>query len=191
MAVRTFIAVEMDASIRTALGRLQKRLAKGCPEVRWTATQNLHLTVKFLGDVKETDLPRVCAMAQQAADEVEPFTVTPTGIGTFGSPRRTRVVWCGFSGATEILVRLHDRLDELLAPLGVPGESRRFAPHLTLGRPLARRGADVPSDVLDQYAHWSPGSQHVDHIVVFSSQPGPGGPRYDPLAHCPLAGLRT
>lgn len=191
MSVRTFIAVEMDPSIRAAIAKLQQRLADPCPEVRWTAEQNLHLTVKFLGDVKEIDLPRVCTLAQQAADEVPPFSVAATGIGTFGSPGRTRIVWCGFTGAVEMLVRLHDRLDELLVPVGVPGERRRYTPHLTVGRARSRRGAHVPADVLEPYTGWSAGAQHVDHIVVFSSQLGPGGPRYDALAHCPLAGLRT
>jgi len=191
MTVRTFIAVETDPSIRAAVVRLQGELDARSIEARWTPPENLHLTLKFLGEVADTLLPHVCEVAHQVAGEVAPFTVTAEGLGTFGSPRRPRIIWCGFAGEAVSLVRLHDRLDELLAPLGVPGEGRRYTPHLTVGRVRARSGPGVSTEVLAPYASWSGGSQHVEQIVVFSSQLGRGGARYETLARCPLAGLGT
>ena len=190
-SIRTFIAVEMDPAVRDAIGKVQTALARRSVEARWTAVPNMHLTLKFLGEVRDADVPRVCEVARLAAAEVEPFTVEATGLGTFGPRGRPRIIWCGFAGSTESLVRLHDHLDRGLAPLGVPGEGRRYTPHLTLGRVRSQSGGHVPAGVIEEYADWSAGSQHVDRIVVFSSRLGPGGPRYDPLARCPLAGLPT
>ena len=188
MPVRTFIAAEMDEPIRTAIRVLQQELTDRSVEVRWTAPERMHLTLKFLGDIPDEHVPDVCEVARQVAAEVEPFSVDVTGIGTFGPRRHPHIIWCGFAGSADRLVQLHDRLDKRLRPLGVPREGRRYTPHLTVGRARARLPAHVPPDVLDAYTDWSAGSQRVDHVVVFSSRLGPGGPHYEALARCPLAG---
>jgi 2'-5' RNA ligase len=134
--VRTFIAIELDDELRENLGRLQARLRDRLSprSVRWVRPEDIHLTLKFLGDTPQEKLEEIQAALARAAMEVAPFTITVGGLGCFPNPRRPRVVWVGLQEVTGRLKQLRDAVEEGVAPLGFPTEKRAFSPHLTLGR---------------------------------------------------------
>ena len=137
---RTFIAVEIDSPAREVMLRLLKQLASELNGVRWTQPDQLHLTLKFVGDIDNRSLPEVCNQMRAACAGVDAFSASLKGLGAFPKQKPPRVLWVGFEEGVEQLKLINQRLETLLAGVGVPSEGRAYAPHLTLGR--INRGAD-------------------------------------------------
>jgi 2'-5' RNA ligase len=134
--VRSFIAIELpesiQVSIREFLDQLQSDL-KSLP-IRWVPVQNIHLTLKFLGDVPQDQIDSILDRLVQVARNFLPFDVYVQGFGCFPQPRKPRVLWLGLVESRDQLNRLQRDIDTELQSLGFEPESRRFHPHLTLGR---------------------------------------------------------
>src|SRR5690606_27082218 len=109
--VRTFVAIEIDAAIRREAARLIQRRNSSGADVRWVDQDNIHLTLKFLGDVDDVELPEVCRLAARAANVVEPVQVVCRGLGAFPSTSRPRTIWMGLDEPTGRLARLHEALE--------------------------------------------------------------------------------
>lgn len=137
---RTFIAVEIGSPAREVLLRLIKQLSSELSGVRWTQPDQLHLTLKFIGDIDNRALPEICNQMREACAGVEAFSAGLMGLGAFPKNKPPRVLWVGFNEGTEPLKLIHQRLETSLAGLGVPSEGRAYSPHVTLGR--INRGAD-------------------------------------------------
>lgn len=137
---RTFIAIEVGSPAREVVLRLLKQLSSELSGVRWTQPDQLHLTLKFLGDIDNRTLPEVCTQMRAACDGIEAFSVALQGLGAFPKNKPPRVLWTGIEQGAEQLAVLHQRLDSSLSNLGAPADNRGYAPHLTLGR--INRGAD-------------------------------------------------
>ena len=186
--LRTFIAVETPDDVQAALRRLIAELSTDAAAVRWVRPENVHLTLKFLGDVDETEIHRVCHSARDAAEGSVAFQVPCIGVGAFPSPARPRTVWVGIQDPEGLLDELHRRLEKTLRPLGFPREKRKYHPHLTLGRlRYNRRGGDELREQIEQQKNLEIGTLDVRRLVVFSSDLTPDGPVYTALARCPLA----
>lgn len=135
--IRSFIAVELSATARTALLDLQNRLKTIVPpnSMRWTAPPNIHLTLHFLGDVASQDIEKISAGLNAVTSGYLPFSVTLSHLGCFPNIRRPRIVWVGLSGDTDSLVALqHDLGPKLQAATGFRPDARPYSPHLTIGR---------------------------------------------------------
>ena len=107
-------------------------------EIRWVRPANVHLTLKFLGDVAEADLSRVAEVLEKVRERHEPFEVALSGFGAFPSARRARIFWAGIGEGSERLRALARDVDVSLEPLGFEREARPYTPHLTLGRARGR-----------------------------------------------------
>ena len=186
--VRTFVAVEVNAAVQTRAMQLIARLRSPESHVNWVERNNLHLTLKFLGDVPTLDMAAVCRTVVKVAAPLAPFEIAIQGAGAFPQVRRPRVVWLGVGEGTESLQSLHQAIDVALRPLGHRGDSRPYKPHLTLG--YVREGsamAGLASSILEA-ADYEAGASAVSEIVVMASHPDLAGPRYELLARCPLKG---
>lgn len=133
---RVFVAIELPAPVRRKLIEHIDRLRSTMPEVRasWSREENLHLTLKFLGD---TPVPKVESLAQaarRAATKVEPFEVVIGGCGAFPSKGQPRVLWAGIEDPSGQLALLHRTLEDECSNAGFPRELRPFHPHLTIAR---------------------------------------------------------
>jgi len=185
--VRTFVAVEINDAIRARAGELIELLRGSGGDVKWVETQNLHLTLKFLGDVPSRNIPRVCDAVAGGAAEVEPFFVEVCGAGAFPTAGRPRTVWLGVGDGLEEMIALHDRIQSPLKKLGFRPEHRRFHPHLTIGR--VRRGGPGVADLgqlIKQQADFPAGRLQVSKVTVFSSQLERAGPIYAALSRANL-----
>ncbi len=136
-SVRTFVAVELPDEVVRTLAAVIDGLREAGDGVRWVRPEGIHLTLKFLGDVEEAQIPGVVAAVARVAGEVAPFTLQTAGVGGFPSRDRARVLWVGIEGDSGALKRLQAGVERVLHPLGFPPERRRFTAHVTLGR--ARR----------------------------------------------------
>ena len=181
MSMRTFIAVEIPPEVRTALGRTLGTLKARIAGVRWSRPENIHVTLRFLGEVDDRSIPEVAAAARAAARRTAPFELKLGGPAGFGGSS-PRVLLLAIGGQSEALVGLAAALEDELDERGFGREGRAFRPHLTLGR---RGRSDVPESWRD-LAQPPPAAWDVDELCVFSSELTPQGPIYTPLARCPL-----
>ncbi|MEJ5342027.1 MAG: RNA 2',3'-cyclic phosphodiesterase [Thermogutta sp.] len=187
--VRTFIAVEVDEGVRSRASKLIKQLRQSGADVTWVAPENMHLTIKFLGDVDYRDVYHVCRAVEECVATVEPFTVEIRGVGAFPSLERPRVIWLGVDLGAAEMEALNERVESALSAIGFPREGRKFHAHLTLGR-VRKSGRAVEHLVamLREYQDVEFGPTTVDQLVIFSSELLPTGPVYEPMGHAELKG---
>ncbi len=170
--------------MRARLAAEVERLRPLARDVAWVAPDNVHLTLKFLGGVDETRLPAIVAGLTAAAAGQRTFDLVLHGLGAFPTPARARVVWAGVAAGARALEALAARVEEALAPLGVPRETRPFAGHVTLGRARAPRTNPRLAAALD--AARALGGQGVARVSLMRSDLSPRGARYRELAAAAL-----
>jgi 2'-5' RNA ligase len=154
--------------------------------VAWVARDNLHLTLKFLGDVEAERLGDVTAALAAALAGCPAFDLSIEGLGAFPTASRPRVLWAGVGEGREAAAALARCVDAALAPLGFPPESRPFAAHVTLGRVRVPRTDRRLAEALA--ASGALGRQRVSHAALMRSDLSPRGSRYTEVAALPLAG---
>jgi len=138
--VRAFIAIELDAACLDALAAATARLKAVAPGVRWVRPSQQHLTLKFIGELAERDLPAAVECLGEAARSVQPFEMEVAGVSGFPPRGVPRVIHVGVAEPTGALAALHESVEAALADgLGVAREARRYVPHITLGRVQRRR----------------------------------------------------
>ncbi len=185
---RTFVAVEIAPDVRSRITELITRLRSSDAKVNWVAPENLHLTLKFLGDQTDEEVATVCQAVQQAATTVPAFAFHCRGVGAFPNMERPRTLWMGVRDGTDALRQLQQAIDQQLARHRYPSERRGFQPHLTFGR--VRSGGAAMGELAELLAKaqdMDGGVSIVDEVLVFASYLQRGGPQYEVLATAPLA----
>lgn len=179
--VRCFVAVDIDREIRTTVGVFLETLRREFRGIKWVKPDNLHLTLKFLGNVEPGAVEGVGAALDNAVNGRTPFTLNFSGAGLFPDRGSPRVLWIGVTAGAEEMTALGAAVEESLSPLGFPPESRPFTPHLTIGRVknigTPRMLAEAMADAAD--IGW--GESVVDRIHLVRSELFPSGPRYSIL----------
>ncbi len=178
--LRLFVAITPPEEIRDRLVDLEG----GLPGARWTDFDNLHLTLRFIGEVGEGEAADIdAALAEVSAPA---FDLTLDGIGTFGTGRNVRALWAGVERC-EALAHLQAKIESAVARSGQPPETRRFTPHVT----IARLNRDAHPDRLGRYLAdhglFRAGPFRVDHFTLYRSHLGKGAAVYEPLREHPLA----
>jgi RNA 2',3'-cyclic 3'-phosphodiesterase len=186
--LRTFIAVVASPEIRAAARKIAHLLMPAAYDVRWVADANLHWTLQFLGDVDVLEIPAICNAVSQAVREMPAFELEVRGAGAFPAADRPRTLWLGAGTGAQSMVALQAGIQRQLDLLGYRGESRRYVPHLTLGRAGGKSSPRPLVRELASLADFDAGVMLIDEVTVFSSKLQSDGPVYDVLAHAPLAG---
>jgi 2'-5' RNA ligase len=188
--LRTFIAVDPGKAIRDRCVALQESLARSGAECKWVEPENLHVTLLFLGEVVDRDVPALCNAVSEVCAKQVAFATSVESAGCFPNPRRPRVVWVGVGEGAPELVALHDALEPPLLALGCyRREERQYTPHITLGRVKGERApADKLALALARQVKWQGGATEVREILVLSSELTPQGPVYTVLSRAKLLG---
>jgi RNA 2',3'-cyclic 3'-phosphodiesterase len=188
--LRTFVAVEIAPEIRSTALRLIERLRVAPVKVTWTKADNLHYTLKFLGDVLAEKTADICRAVQEAVAPFSPFEIVAAGAGAFPSAGHPRTLWLGVSDGAEPMELVFQAVERLLEPLGFPREHRRFTAHLTLGRVRGANpaGFNELAELLRKHAEFDAGASMVDSVTVFSSTLGRDGPKYEVLSRAEFRG---
>jgi 2'-5' RNA ligase len=187
--IRAFVAVDPSEEARAELGRIQRALAEGLAgqprfKVSFPKPENLHLTLRFLGNVSAERLDAIgTALAEVGG--TDRFEIAFDTLGAFPDARRPRVLWIAPSRGDE-LKALAKRVDGVLAELGIPPEDRPWSPHLTLGR--VRRAGRSADRVLETVSPRDAVTSPVTEVVLYRSELHPGGPRYTAIKRVPLTG---
>jgi RNA 2',3'-cyclic 3'-phosphodiesterase len=177
--------VLLPDDLRQRLASAIERLRPHTTDVAWVAPSNLHLTLKFLGQVDERRVPALADALREAMAEQRAFEVAVRALGAFPSATRPRVLWVGLQDAGGGLAALAARVEACCDALGVPRDTRAFAPHVTLGRVREPRRQPALGEALARAADFGPLS--VDRVSLMRSELSPRGARYSELAAAPLA----
>jgi 2'-5' RNA ligase len=183
--IRTFICIEIPESVKDRIAELQRHLRQIDSRVSWTKPSNIHLTLKFLGDVDPPRIERVRQAAERSAISISPFEIEVGGAGCFPSPRAPRVLWVGLATIPDSLKQIHERLEEELSREGFPRESKRFSPHLTIGRVRDPRNGSRLAEELQARGFESENFQ-ARELIVMKSELKPSGSVYTPQARITL-----
>lgn len=185
--VRTFVAVTLEPDVLRALEEMQERLRglEGGRACRWIDTENIHLTLHFLGDVPGERLPEVFDAVTRGCWGFGPIDIGIVGLGCFPNARQPRIVWAGVREDTGRLAALQRALGRELARVGYPPERRPFAPHLTIGRvrrdaarsDISALGRSIATQPLQTLA-----AMRAAHVHVIKSDLHPSGAIYTIMA---------
>ena len=149
--IRSFIAVELPDELRVSLSQLQVHLKSGGQfSVKWADPYSIHLTLKFLGNITPDKIGQITKAIEEAAHGIPPLRLALTGLGVFPNPRRVQVIWVGLGGDIDKLGQLQQRIETRVSPLGFPTETRKFTPHLTLGR-VRERASPIERESLGRF----------------------------------------
>jgi RNA 2',3'-cyclic 3'-phosphodiesterase len=189
--LRVFIAIELPMPVCDAIQKQTNRLRQtlGNDFIRWVPTQNMHLTLKFLGDTATSYLDFLKQTLVREANSHPQFDLQLGGLGAFPTRRNPRLLWIGIHAPAD-LAALQRSVEAGVSRLGYKTEERTFSPHLTIGR--TRQDASL-SDMqkirtaLDDIQLGNIGSARVDSIQLFKSDLQPGGSIYTKLFSAPLS----
>ncbi len=175
MTFRAFIAV--DVEVPPKLEEFWERLKGANAQLKLVDLENIHLTLKFLGDTEEKRIEDIEGVMVQSVQDTEPFEMAIKGTGAFPNPNYMKVIWVGLENA-QGLIDISRNLDSELSKLGFKREKKGFRPHITLARVKGPRNKNVLSQVLKDYGEESFGTQKVDCIRLKKSVLSREGPTY-------------
>lgn len=177
--IRAFICFEVQEDLLRYLGEIIQQGRRFNEPVSWSRPENIHLTLKFLGNITDEQRRQVASILHSTAEAYEAFDVLFDRTGAFPSFRRPRVLWIGCSVRSEPLHRLADHLENELARAGFERENRPFSPHLTLGR-VKRANVPRTAKYLSEL-QLTPMRLRCHDIILMKSDLHPSGARYMPL----------
>ncbi len=178
--LRTFIAVELTEEIRTVLQDIQGRLKTFHADVKWVEPQNIHLTLKFLGDVGPKDIQPLIETLR-AALKGTPIPTELAELGAFPDLRRPRVLWAGLRDEDGRIAQLASTIEEVLGKIGYKKEPRDFKAHVTLGRVRSLKNITLLIKELQKYRFPRRFPQVIAGITLFKSTLTSSGPLYEIL----------
>ncbi len=183
--IRAFVAARLAGT--PDLCRLLQRMSGFGRAVRPVTDKNLHLTLRFLGDIEPDDTVEIAAAMRMAASNVPAFDVRLVGVGAFPRPDRPSVIWVGVEG-TQPLDRFVGALNPTLDSLGLSPSDKPWKPHLTVAR-VKSRPDDELIKLFDRFASADFGEQSIDSVQLIESRLGSAGPTYIDLDRIDLAGV--
>ncbi len=187
--MRAFIALDPSEAARRAITRVEEEFRKTEARVSWVRAEQVHLTLKFLGDIPPEAVPGIEEALARIGARNNPFLVRPAGCGAFPNVKEMRTVWVGLKGDGEMLQRVQKEVESAMIPLGFPAEHRAFRPHLTVGRVKGRDGIQPLREALLKYAAFEAEPFNISEIVLYRSDLRPDGARYTPLFRALLGKL--
>lgn len=180
--MRTFVAVPVNDQARDAVTSAEDDLRRAGADVKWVEARNIHITLKFLGNVETGQLDQLQAALRSALAGVKPLEITLSGTGTFPSGKKhVRVVWVGITEGKQDLVKVAAAVEEGCAGLGFAREERPFSPHLTIGRVRRESGQLAELAARVSGYQFNPLKVEIDRVNLMRSELSPKGPTYTVL----------
>jgi 2'-5' RNA ligase len=195
--MRLFVALDIDDAIRQRLARFLEGVRGFAPDLNWARSENLHVTLKFIGEQRPERLEAIQASLRSIKNGVAEFQIAFRGYGFFPTPKSARVFWAGIEAGPQ-LASLAKSVDVSLAQLGVPAETRPFSPHLTLARSGSGRPQRGPGDrsnnkfqrVQEKLSAMPPldfGTMTAHDFFLYESKLSPKGAQYTKLERFPFS----
>jgi len=187
--MRCFIAIDIDEQIRKALADLQEELQGKAgikrSDAKWVNPDNIHLTLKFLGEIKDNQIMDICNITGDVVGRHKRFGLEVESVGHFGG-KSARVLWVGMGQNINKLLQLQQDLEQQLDLAGWPKEARKFSGHLTLCRIRNARAGAKLAQLAKEYTDYNLGTMPADSVSVYQSQLTSQGPIYTVLGRYEL-----
>lgn len=179
--IRAFIAIELPPSVISLLEKTQQGFKSAGLRAKWVRPENIHLTLKFLGNIDPGDIDKIGEAMSDAVKNFDPFTLAAGGVGVFPGIKRPRVIWVGLGGQTQSLFAVQRKLEDNLAVIGFAREKRQFKGHLTLGRFRQAVDPHTIQRVIQEHADLKSEEFTANRISLYQSDLKPTGPVYSDL----------
>lgn len=177
--IRLFYGIYLDATLRDAVVELQKRLQRSTGSVKWVEADNLHFTLRFMGDIPNCQVADLIQAGRATAQVVHGFDLHLRGAGAFPTPANPRTVWLGVTDGAAQMTDLHSYLTHVLHETGLAEpENRRFSPHCTLGRARQSRRDQALAAALNAHAAHDIGPMRCEQFCLIHSTLHSSGPTY-------------
>ena len=186
--MRTFLAIELPEIYQEDIRGVQERLKERIKGVKWVKADNVHLTLKFLGEITEAQAEEICRVTSQVTRGHVRFPVQLKGVGVFPDLRRPRVIFLALSQGEYEVVALEKELSDSLEKIGFPREKRAFHPHFTVGRFKALKPGGELSRVVADFSNYQREPFVARGVTLFKSELRPEGAQYTRLAQFELGG---
>jgi len=183
--IRSFIAIELEISTQNSLKTIQDHLKTTDADVKWVKPTNIHLTLRFLGNLHPKKLKILTKEFPDYFKRLSAFEADMTNLDAFPRLDKPRVLWIGIEKNAERIEALEDQLEEHLCKLGIPKEKEKFIPHLTIGRVRSNKNLSFLVEKMKDYS-FEPISQVIKKIVLFKSSLTSSGPIYSHLSEAEL-----
>lgn len=186
--MRTFIAIELPKEIKDYLGKLEEKLKTTQADVKWVKPENIHLTLKFLGEIDDKKLEKINLILDDVAREKSPYKIQITSIGAFPKLDFLRVIWAGVDRGDAETKEIAKTLEEKIQKIGIPKEERAFSSHITIGRTRSTKNREKLVQELKNIADCSRENLEfsVTKIILYKSTLTPQGPIYEVLKEANL-----
>ncbi len=183
--MRAFIAIELSEEIRNSLAQIQSHLKYAGADVKWVEKDNIHLTLKFLGEVSDEKIEKIKSILDEIGKTVKSFEISLKDIGAFPKIDYPRIIWVGLDKGTKESIGLAGRIDEALSKIGFQKETRPFAAHLTIGRVRSPKNKEALKEKIESQ-DTSHKTQVISSVSLFQSKLTPQGPIYTNLHEAKL-----
>lgn len=180
--MRSFIAIDLPKEIKDYIALLQQKLKKSDADVKWIAPVNVHLTLKFLGEIEDKEKNQITSILSEISLNHSPFSLNLGSIGTFPNVRHPRVIWVGLNKGDFELKEIVRGLEERIEKIGIPKEDKPFASHITIGRirtNLNRNKLIQSLTAIEKNSEKENPRFLVTKITLFKSTLTPKGPVYE------------
>lgn len=184
--IRAFVALSLPADIIDHMSGLQSALKARGLRLRWVKPQNVHLTLKFIGELPVAAVADVGLALRRVGMETAPLALTVQGMGAFPGIRRARVLWVGLGGEVEALQSLYSRIEDELADLGLAREKRGFKAHLTLARMKEPVDSRDLLAAVEETGNYEPRPFWARRLILYKSDLRPQGAVYSPMVEIDL-----
>lgn len=179
MSVRAFLAIELEDELRHKIYEIEKEFKKIDAKISYVEERNLHITLKFFGEIDLEGLDKISEKIEGVLSNYEPFGINVKGCGAFPSKDHIKVLWFGTQD-NKILNQLHDDLDAEFESIGIE-KDRNFSTHVTFGRMKSEKNKAAVRDEIEKYESREIGPMNVRKIILMKSTLTPEGPVYNPI----------
>lgn len=190
--MRAFIAIEFPKEIKDFLSGLQEQLKKSGADVKWVEPENIHLTLKFLGEIDEKKIEKIIQILEDIARNKDSFFIRLSTLGAFPKVNFPRIIWAGIDKGEQETKQIAKILEEKIEKIGIPKENRAFSSHITLGRTRSTLNRQNLVESLNNLVH-NFGGENLEFLVtkitLFKSTLIPKGPIYEALKEVSLKAI--
>ncbi len=186
--LRTFLAFGLPSGVTRRVAAIQRDLAARGLKMKWIRPENVHLTIKFLGNVPVAELEKVAQAASDITARSAPMSLRLQGLGVFPGIKRPNVLWTGLTGDNRSLIEFHDRLEEALAGAGFEKDRRAFKAHLTIARIKSAVDPRRLAEAMEECGQFPETELPARQLTLYKSELRPSGAVYTVLQQFPLSG---
>jgi RNA 2',3'-cyclic 3'-phosphodiesterase len=186
--MRTFIAISLTKASQIELSLLQDRLGKSKADIKWVAPSNIHITLKFLGNIQKSKINQLSPLIENALQGFKIFDIAIAGLGAFPCICSPEIIWAGISKGRGECIGLQKTIESRIKDLDLCKDTRAFFPHVTIGRVVSSSGKGHLVGMIEKEKDFSVCDEiSVKKVAIFSSQLTAKGPIYTTLEEFPLS----